>query len=106
MTVGRVLGKGGEALQLAIRLVVGFLREVCGLHLFAQLVGLALSRVTLPDLGLNLAHATAQHAFAPLRIELFGFGFVAQSLLRLRDRHLAIEVAFEALQPRHRVDFG
>ncbi len=98
MAIRCMLGKRGEALQLALGLGGGLRREIRGLDSLAQLVHLLRSGVALTDLRLDLAHAPAQQLFASLRISLAGAGLLGKSPLRLRDRHLAIEVRGHAFE--------
>ena len=103
VTVGRVLGQGGQALELALGLGERLLREIRGLDLLAQLVHLAQARVGLAELVLDLAHAASEHPLASPGVDLFRLGLVAQGALGLGDRDLTLEVPLDAQQAHHRV---
>ena len=90
VAVRRVLGQGGEPLQLALGLRARDLRQVRGLELLAQLLRLADARVLLADLALDVAQALAQQALAMLRIHLLVAGRLGERALRLGDRDLAL----------------
>ena len=102
MTIGRVRGQGGEALQLPLGLRQRLLGQLRGLDLLAQLFGLA-DPAVLTELALDVPHAPAQQALAPLRIHLLVIGGAAERALGLGDGDLALEVAGHPLEARARI---
>ena len=103
MAIGCMLGQRGEALEFALGLGGGLRRQLRGLDALAKLVHLLRSRVALADLRLDLAHPPTEQLFTSLRIALARAGLLGESLLRLGNRHLAIEVrghSFETLARR------
>jgi hypothetical protein len=94
--VRRVLGQGGEPLELALGLHRGLGRQPGGLDALAQLVHLLRPGVALADLGLDVAQPPPQQPLAALRIELGGLRLRGELALVLGDRDLAIEVRLHA----------
>jgi hypothetical protein len=98
VAIRRVLGEGGQPLQLAFRLGHGGIGEIGFLDLLSQLLHLADRGVAFAELLLDLAHAPAEQAFPTHRVHLLGFRLVAQRALGLRDRDLAFQVPGDAPQ--------
>ncbi len=98
MAIGRVLGKCGKALELALRLCGGFGRKLRGLDAIAEFVYFLGSRVALADLRLDLAHPPAEQFLASLRIPFIRSRLLGESALCLCNRHLAIEMFRHALE--------